>query len=224
MKPQPRTQSLDLCSCAGLTTPVLEEEAPFIDLSTHSELFVSSSEAKTEVIPTLESTSGQLWTIKSTSGEEENVKNLADGPESLSSRGGIERFISVSETISPANVNGFAQNQPAKGSDDGSDSAISPSRTDSTHQDNQCPLSVHVDQASSSSAAVSEGDSGIEPCAEGEEGGPGLPGGSQTSKSAPADVSGAAADAFSKAEQQDKKKGDVSFKAFGLFWCCDKVG
>lgn len=209
MKPQPRTQSLDLCSRAGLTTPVLEEEASFVGLTTHSELFVSSSEAKTDINSTVE--------FESTSGKEENVKNLADSPESLSSRGSIERFISVSETISPADVNGFAQNQPAKGSNDGGDTAINPSRTDSTHQDNRCLLSVHVDQGSSSSAAVSEGDSGIEPCAEGEEGGPGLPGGSQTSKSAPADVSGAAADAFSKAEQQDKKKGDVFFKVFDLF-------
>ncbi|XP_011617527.2 phosphatidate phosphatase LPIN3 isoform X2 [Takifugu rubripes] len=199
VKPKPRTQSLDLCSRAGLTSPVSEEDASFVDLTTPSELFGSSSEAKTDTDLTVE--------FESTSGKEENVKNLGDSPESLSGRGSIERFISVSETISPANVNSFAQNQPAKGSNDGSDTAISPSRTDSTHQDNQCPLSVHVDQGSSSSAAVSEGDSGIEPCAEGEEGGPGLPGGSQTSKSAPADVSGAAADAFSKAEQQDKKKG-----------------
>lgn len=216
MKPQPRTQSLDLCSRAGLTSPVLEEEASFLDPTTPSELFVSSSEAKTDTNSTTE--------FESTSGGEENVTNVADSPETLSSRGGIERFISVSETISPANVNDFAQNQPAKGSTDGSDTAISPSRTDSTHQDYQCPLSAHVDQGSSSSAAVSEGDSGIEPCAEGEEGAPGLSGGSQTSKSAPADVSGAAADAFSKAEQQDKKKGEVSFKVCDLLWSCDKVG
>ncbi|TNM88505.1 hypothetical protein fugu_004759 [Takifugu bimaculatus] len=144
VKPQPRTQSLDLCSRAGLTSPVSEEDASFVDLTAPSELFGSSSEAKTDTNLTVE--------FESTSGKEENVKDLGDSPESLSGR-------------------------------------------------------VHVDQGSSSSAAVSEGDSGIEPCAEGEEGGPGLPGGSQTSKSAPADVSGAAADAFSKAEQQDKKKG-----------------
>lgn len=205
VKPQPRTQSLDLCSQAGLTSPVLEEEASFIDLTAPSELLVSSSEAKTDTNSTVE--------FESTSGKEESVTDLADSPESLSSRGAIERFISVSETISPANVNGFAQNQAAKGSTDGSDTAISPSRTDSTHQDHQSPLSVQVEQGWSSSAAVSEGDSGIEPCAEGEEG---APGGSHTSRSAAADVSGAAADAFSKAEQQEKKKGDVSFKVFDV--------
>lgn len=216
MKPQPRTQSVDLCSRAGLTSPLLEEEASFLDLTTPRELFVSSSEATTDTNSTVE--------FESTSGKEENVENRADSPDSLSGRGGIERFISVSETISPANVNSFARDQPAKGSHDGSDTAISPSGTDSTLQDNQCPLSVHVDQGSSSSAAVSEGDSGIEPCAEGDEGAPGVPGGSQTSKSAPADGSGAAADAFSKAEQQDKKKGEVSFKVFDLLRYCDKVG
>lgn len=217
MKPQPRTRSLDPCSRAGLTPPVLEEETSFVDLTTPSGLFASSSEAQTDTNSTVE--------FESTSGKEENVKNLEDSPESVSGRGGIERFISVSETISPEDINGFAPNQAATGSHDGSDTAISPSGTDSAHQGNQCPLSVHVDQGSSSSAAVSEGDSGIEPCAEGEEGAPGVPAGSQTSQGAPADVSGgAAADAFSKAEQQDKKKGDVSFKVFDLLWYCDKVG
>lgn len=217
MKPQPRTRSLDPCSRAGLTPPMLEEEASFVDLTTPSGLFASSSEAQTDTNSTVE--------FESTSGKEENVKNLEDSPESVSGRGGIERFISVSETISPEDINGFAPNQAATGSHDGSDTAISPSGTDSAHQGNQCPLSVHVDQGSSSSAAVSEGDSGIEPCAEGEEGAPGVPAGSQTSQGAPADVSGgAAADAFSKAEQQDKKKGEVSFKVFDLLWYCDKVG
>lgn len=167
MKPQPRTQPLDLRSRAGLAAPASGEEASFVDLAAPGELFVSSSEAKADTNPAAEFEPG----------EGEQLKNEADGPESLSGRGSVERFVSVSETIGPANGNGFAQ----------------------------------VDQGSSSSAAVSEGDSGIEPCAEGEEGGPGLPGGSQSSKGAPADVSGAAADAFSKAEQQDKKKGGGFF-------------
>lgn len=197
MRPQPRTQSLDLCSHAAVTTPLFTEEVSSVDLTACGDLFVSFSEAKTDTDLTLE--------FESASGKEENtscIKEPTESPESLGGRGSIERFISVSETISPADVNGSAQKQPVKGSN----SAVSPNGTDSTRQDSQGQLSVRGEQGTISSAAVSEGDSGIEPCAEGEEGSTGSPGGSQTSR---ADVSWTPADAFSKAE--DKKKGDVSF-------------
>lgn len=197
VRPQPRTHSLDLCSHAAVTTPMFAEEVSPVDLTARGDLFVSFSEAKTDTDLTLE--------FKSASGKEENascIKELTDNPESLGGRGSIERFISVSETISPADVNGSAEKQPVKGSN----SAVSPNGTDSTRQDNRCLLSVRGEQGTISSAAVSEVDSGIEPCAEGEEGSPGSPEGSQTSKT---DVSWTPADASSKAE--DKKKGDVAF-------------
>lgn len=188
VRPQPRTQSLALCSHAAVTTPLFAEEVSSVDLTACSDQFVSFSEAKTDTDLTLE--------FESAPGKEENapcIKELTDNPESLGGRGSIERFISVSETISPADVNGSAQKQE-------SNSAESPNGTDSTRQDSQCQLSVHGEQGTIGSAAASEGDSGIEPCAEGEEGSPGSPGGSQTSKTD---------DTFSKAE--DKKKGDVAF-------------
>lgn len=203
VRPQPRTQSLDMCSCATLSTPLFKEEASFVDPAAPSDLLMSFSQAKTDI----DLTSG----FESASGKEEtssHLEKVMNNAESLSGRGSIERFITVSETISPADINGYAQKQPVTWSNDGGNLAISSSRTDFADQDHQCLLSVYADQALISSAPVSEGDSGIEPCAEGGEndGGPGSPGGSQTSKIAQADVP------WTPAEQQDKKKGDVFFQ------------
>lgn len=191
VRPQPRTQSVDACSCA-----LFKEEDSFVN---PSDLLMSFPQAKTDA----DSPSA----FESASGREENsshLKKLTDNAESLG-RGSIERFSTVSETISPADINGYVPKQSVKGSNDGGNLAVGPSRTDLADPDHQCLLSAHVDQALVSSAAVSEGDSGIEPCAEGgeDDGRPGSPGGSQTSKSAQADVT------WSPAEQQDKKKGDV---------------
>lgn len=198
VRPQPKTQSVDVCSCATLSTPLFKEEASFVDPAAATDLLMSFSQAKTDT------------EFESASGNEENsshLKKLMDSAESLSGRCSIERFSTVSETTSPSDINGYAQKQPVKGSNDGGNLAKSASRTDFADQDHQCLLSVHVDQALISSAAVSEGDSGIEPCAEGgkDDCGPRSSGGSQTSKGAQTDVT------WTPAEQKDKKKGDVLF-------------
>lgn len=196
MRPQPRTQSVDLCSCATLTTPLFTEEASLVD---PGELFVSFSEAKTDT----DFTSG----FESASGKEESS-------EFLSGRGSIERFCSVCDTIGPADVSECAQTQAVHEASDGGSSTMGPSRTDSTGQDHQRLLSERVDQASMGSAAVSAGGGGREPCED--EGGAGSPGASRSSKGAPDDVSGTPADTFSKAEQLDKKKGDLVFDLLSL--------
>lgn len=191
VRPQPRTR------CATLSTPLLKEGASFVDPAAPSDVLVSFSQAKADT----DSTSG----FESTLGKEEDpshLKKLTDEAESLGARGRVERFSAVSDTVSSADINGDAQQQqqqqqPVKGSNDGDSLALSPGRTDFADQE--------ADQNLTSSAAVSEGDSGIEPCAEGgeDDGGPGSPGGSQTGKSAQSDV------AWTPAEQQDKKKGET---------------
>lgn len=205
VRPQPRTRSLDVCSSATLSASLSEGEASFVDPAAPSDLLMAFSQAKTDT----GSTSG----FDSAPGREENsarLKKLMDNAESPSSRGSLERFMTVSDTISPADINGYTEKAPVKRSNDGSNSAPSRSRTDSADQDPQGLLSVHVDQALMSRAPVSEGDSGIEPCAEGgeDDGRPASPAGSQASKSAQADVT------WTPAEQTDKKKGDFFFFFF----------
>lgn len=200
MRPQPRTQSLDLCSRPDPPTSLFKEESSLLDLANSSDPFMSFSEGKTDT----DSTSG-IESIPGKEGNTSNLKKLMDNAECVSGRGSIERFLTVSDTVcvSPTPGNGEAQ-QPLHGSTDGRNSA-SPSRTDSTDPDHQCLLS---DQGLVCGAAASEGDGGLEPCEEGAEGegGPMSPGDSQASRSA---VSLAPADTSSKAEQQDKKKGEV---------------
>lgn len=201
VRPQPRTQSLDVCGCALRSSPLFGDEASLVDPACPSELLMAFSQAETNA--------DLFEGLESASGKEESsshLKQLMDHAESPVDRGSIERFSTVSDTISPADINGSAQKQPVEGSNDGGNLALSLSGTDFADQNPQCLLSVHVDQALISSAAVSEGDSGIEPSPEGgeDDGAPGSPGGSESSKSAQADV------AWTPAEQQDKKKGDVS--------------
>lgn len=199
VRPQPRTQSLDVCSCATLSTPLFKEEAPLVDPAPPSDLLVSFPQAKTST----DLTSG----CESASDKEESsshLKKLMDLADSHADRASMERFSTVSDWIDPADINGYSQ--PVRGSSDGSSPAMSLSRSDLADENYQRLLSVHVDQALISSAAVSEGDSGIEPSAEGAEddGAPGSAGGSESCKGAQADVT------WAPAEQQDKKKGDVS--------------
>lgn len=182
VRPQPRTQSVDLCSRAALATPLFTEEAPLVD---PGELFMSFSEAKTDT----DSMSG----FESASGREENSEFLGGG-------GSVERFSSVCDAVGPASVSACA----VKEGSDGSDPTVGPSGTDPTDRGHRRLSPELINRGSVG---------GREPGADGgeDEGGPGSPGASQTSKGAPADVGGAPADTFSKAEQQDKKKGDWVF-------------
>lgn len=185
-----------------LSTPLFKEEASLVDPAAPSDL----SQAKPDTDLTSES--------ESRSGKENSshLKKLLDYAENVSGGGGIENFSTVSGTVSPADVNGYAQQQqPVNGSNDGGNLATSLRRTDGADQDHGCLLAAHADQALISAAAVSGGGSGIEPRAEGGEDDdcPVSPGRSEPSKSAHAHVACPAAD------QQDKKTG-------GLF-CFSKI-
>nr|CBN80930.1 Lipin-3 [Dicentrarchus labrax] len=119
-----------------------------------------------------------------------------------------------------------AQKQLIKESEDCAVTATSPSSTELSSPQQPGALLEQSQQGSTSSASVSEGDSGIDPCAKGgeEEGGPGgaegSAGGSLNNKAAPkaewtdagsswtaAEGLANSSEASSKVEQQDKKKG-----------------
>lgn len=212
VRPQPRTQSLDI-SFDGLQPTILfKEKDSFIANSTSSDLFRSEElAAKTEIDST--------QVFESTIVKEENSSysaKLTNNADSLESGSSVECFSSVTGKISPGKTNDIAQNQPVKESNDCT--VTRPRTTGLSNQQRDVP-SEHTEQGSTHSAAVSEGDSGIDPGAEGveEEGNPGSAANKPASRPEgmrDADASRTSAEVFSKIEQQDKKKGEVFFFTF----------
>ncbi|XP_059184903.1 phosphatidate phosphatase LPIN2-like isoform X2 [Centropristis striata] len=197
VRPQPRTQSLDLSSHTMQTSPLCIEKNAHIAHSTPSDLFeLCASSAKTNVDST--------QALESTLGEEENrdsSANLFNGIHSLASKEGISE-----EHINTVTKPNDAQIQLIKESED----RIVTATSELSNQQQQGALSEQSEHSPTTSAPVSEVDSGIDPCAEGgeEEAGPGGPegseGGSLTNKTEglanPSETS-------SKVDQQGKKKG-----------------
>ncbi len=228
VRPQPRTQSLDLVSHAMQTSPLSKEKNSHMAHSTPSDLSRSSMKTNMDSTQALESTLGNE---EDSSLYSANV--IINGIESLGSKD-ITTSVDHVSTVTDRKNLGSKNNMVSvtKESKDCTVTSASPRRAEfSNPQQQQGALSEQSEQGSTSSAAVSEGDSGIDPCAEGrvEESGPGgtegLAGGSLTNRSAPkaegrdADNSWTAAEglansteASSKAEQQDRKKGEVFFK------------
>ncbi|KAM9361200.1 phosphatidate phosphatase LPIN2 [Symphorus nematophorus] len=228
VRPKPRTQSLDLSAHTLQTTPLSKEKNSHISHSTPSDLFQSCApSAKTDV--------DSAQTHGSTLGEEENSSsysdNLINGTDSLGSKEittSVEHISTVTDIIIPGSKHRVvsvtepknAHKQLIKVSEGCTVTTSSPRVTDLSQRG---ALSEQSEQGSTSSAPVSEGDSGIDPCAEGgdEDGGTeGSAGDLLTNKTASkaegreADTSWPAAEAStnsseasSKVEQQDKKKG-----------------
>ncbi|XP_071350188.1 phosphatidate phosphatase LPIN2 isoform X3 [Trachinotus anak] len=224
VRPQPRTHSLDLSSHSIQTTPLSNEKNSHIASSTPSDLFKScASSVKTDV--------DSRQTLESTLREEENRESsshsasLINGTDSLDSKEStvsVERVLTVTETVSTITVVSVNKQKERKDGEDGA----SPGSTESSNLQQQGASSEQSEQGLTSSAPVSEGDSGIDPCAEGgeEDSGPGVMDGSNkgslTNRTAPkAEVGDAGAgwtaaeglanssEASTKVEQQGKKKG-----------------
>lgn len=218
VRPQPRTQSLDLSNHSMQTAPLFNEENSCIAHSTPSDLFRSCASTTKDDVDSL------IIGTDSLGSKESSAKN-ASSVTDLIIPGQENSMVSVAE---PNN----AQKLLIRGSNDCTVTAIRPNTTELPNSQQQGVLSDQSEQGSTSSAAVSEGDSGIEPCAEGgvEEGGPGGTEGSAVgslsnnitsrAEGRDADASWTAAETSSKVEQQDKKKGGVFFYAFWLvtFW------
>lgn len=235
VRPQPRTQSLDLSGHALQTTPLFKEVSSHIAHSTPSDIFRScaSTETNADATQTFKTTSG-----KSSSLYPAEMINCIDSLGSQETTTGTEHTSSALGLNSPGTENNTVsviepkngEKRSIKESNDGAATATSPRTTEGTNPKQQDVLSEQLEQGSAGSATVSEGDSGIDPCAEGgeEDGGPGGIEGSAavsllTNKNVPkaegrsADGGWTAAETSSKVEQQDKKKG--IFLLLPLFPC-----
>ncbi|XP_051271495.1 zgc:123305 isoform X1 [Dicentrarchus labrax] len=229
VRPQPRTRSLDLGSHTMQTPPLSKEQDSHIAHSTPNDL----SKSNVDSTQALESTLGEEETRDPSS----YSAKLINGTESLGSKESatsVKNICTVTDIIIPGSHNSTvsvtkpnnAQKQLIKESEDCAVTATSPSSTELSSPQQPGALLEQSEQGSTSSASVSEGDSGIDPCAKGgeEEGGPGgaegSAGGSLNNKAAPkaewtdagsswtaAEGLANSSEASSKVEQQDKKKG-----------------
>lgn len=217
VRPQPRTHSLDLGSHSMQAMPLSSEKDLHIAKSSPSGLSEScTSSAKTS----MDSSQAQ----ESTKGQEESKDSVSysaslinDG-ESLASKVStisVEHASTVADTISLGSKNGRVTLTMVQA--DGNVVC-----TESSNLQGQGALSEQNEQGSTGSGPVSEGDSGIDPGAEGgeEDSGPGVTDGSVvgslTNKAAPkvdgaswttAEGSANPLEGSSKMEQQEKKKG-----------------
>lgn len=195
VRPQPRTQSLDLSNHVVETAPLFSEKSSHITLSTPSDLFKSCvSTAQTSVDSPFESKLDEAGVSSSHSSK---LINDNESPGFKESR--TETISSVMETVGSGQENTAASVTDTKGS-----SCTVSSSTEVSSPKKQEVLLEQSERGSTGSAAVSEGDSGIDPCVEaGEEDG------------GPAGSEGSAADerrhagASSRVEQPGKRKGEA---------------
>ncbi|XP_026204712.1 phosphatidate phosphatase LPIN2-like isoform X2 [Anabas testudineus] len=165
IRPQPRTPSQDPDNGTMQNTSLAEKKNLHVDHSTSSVLpeFCTSS-VKTNV--------DSAHTHQSTSMAEEN-RDLS--LYSTSQTNGADYLDSKNNTVGVVSVNkpGNEQKQLIQQREDDTVTTASPSSTESTNLKQQGAASEQGEQGSSSSVPVSEGDSGIDPCAEGWEEGSG---------------------------------------------------
>ncbi|XP_029948378.1 phosphatidate phosphatase LPIN2 isoform X2 [Salarias fasciatus] len=174
VKPLPRTQSVDLGSVSVQNTPPLpKDKPPHVSHSTLTELFVSC-----DTSVNLDSTQP----FESSPAQHGNTSCVAESP----------GHIDTENATTGAKPSG-AEEQLEKGRKEQTVLQTHPSGSEPS-QLLQRSSPEQSEQGSTGSARVSEGDSGIDPCAEGAE-------------EDAAGESASAAEASSKAEQQDKKKG-----------------
>lgn len=225
VRPQPRTHSLDLGGYAMQTSPLFNERNSHIAHSTPSDLSkpcASSVKTGVDSRQTLESKSGDKKKRDSSSSV-----SLFNGNDSLGSKEStvsVEHVSTVTDAVST--ISGVSVIKPDKKQKEIEDSENctvtirSPNSTESSNLQEQGASSKQGEQGSTSSAPVSEGDSGIDPCAEAgeEDGGPavmdgdGSSGGPLTNKTSPKAEVGEeglanSSEASSQVEQQGKKKG-----------------
>nr|XP_046240281.1 phosphatidate phosphatase LPIN2-like isoform X2 [Scatophagus argus] len=208
VRPQPRTQSLDLGSYAMQTTPLSKEKNSHIAHSTPSDLSrscASSSETNVDLKQALDST---LWEEESSSSNTDSLINGRNSHGSKESTATVEHISTTTDINAPRGKNNvvsvtkpmMVQKQLIK---ENKDSTIPATSQSSTEIQQHGASLEQSEQGSTSSATVSEGDSGIDPCAEGreeEQQGVG-PGGTQQAAGANS------SEMSSKVELQDKKKG-----------------
>ncbi|KAM9409204.1 LOW QUALITY PROTEIN: phosphatidate phosphatase LPIN2 [Pholidichthys leucotaenia] len=209
VRPQPRTHSVDLNSHSTQTTALSSDKNVHIANCTSSDIFKSC--LSTVNVP-----------FESPLGQEESTDLSSTSPSSCT-----DSFSSKETTVSGVclctvtdTVVTVDKANDEKENEICTDSKTYASSTTSSHVNHDGVSSEHREQSSTSSAPNSEGDSGIEPCADGMEddgvpaGADGLAGGLLTDKTAPkAEEKDAveemtnSSEASSKVERQEKKKG-----------------
>lgn len=190
VRPQPRTQSLDLSNHV-LETDLSSsmERNSHLAFSTPSDLFRScASTAQTSVDSPLEPKIEDEGTSKLTNGSR--------SPGFKEGRAAVENIGPLADAVGAGIKN--------------SDVSAAESKSGCAVSEMQEAPPEPSDQGSSSSAAVSEGDSGIDPSVEEDGGGPA---GAEESTAAER----RAADASPRAEPQGKRKGEVFLN--GVFLC-----
>ncbi|XP_017278417.2 zgc:123305 isoform X3 [Kryptolebias marmoratus] len=223
VKPQPRTCSPASDNYSMQTSHGSREKNSHCDLSTHSDLFRSC--VSSEDVDSLECSLGQEEKRDSSS----NLVSSTDSHISKEGTGSSEHVCSVTDPVGLGNENCVDTETKAKTetpkqiiteNNDCTARGVSQNRIEMSDLQTQGVLSEQREQGSANDAPVSEGDSGIDPCAKGGDedgslgGTDGSAGGSPSEKTAvqaegkDAEVNSAkTSEASSRPEQQDKKKG-----------------
>ncbi|XP_041638902.1 zgc:123305 isoform X2 [Cheilinus undulatus] len=205
IRPQPRTQSLDLGSLTLQTPPLSKDKSSSIAHSTPSDLSMSCVP-----VARCDGDSKLGEENRNSSSFSAKVIHGTDFPVCKESTISDGHFNSETDAISPKKQNSEtnlnnAQIQLVKESEDCS----SLSTTEVTNPLLQGALSEHSEHGSTSSAPVSEGDSGIDPCAEGaeEDCRPTASGRGAGTSWTTVEASANSSEASTKVEHQEKKKG-----------------
>lgn len=165
IRPQPRTPSQDPDSCTVLNTPLAEEKNLYIDHSTPSDLSETNVDSAHTHQSTFNAQENRDSSFYSTS-----LTNGTDNSDSKNNTVGVVAHVStVIENVSKNSVTEPGDEQHIQQREDCTVTATSPSSTESTKLKQQGASSEQSEQGSTSSNPVSEGDSGIDPCAEGAE-------------------------------------------------------
>ncbi|XP_068172028.1 zgc:123305 isoform X2 [Antennarius striatus] len=224
VRPQPRTQSLNLSSQAVQCIPSSEETSCHLSHSTLGDLPMPGASSK-------ETNCDSTQELESSLSKEENpCFNSADvrnGTDSLDNkeRPILERFSTATDMISPGSRNiavsaTETKNAQKRLTKESKECTVTSSYTTYTTVSEQLGVSsAQSEPGFTDIAAASEGGSGKEPCAKGQESGPGgaEAGGSLTNRTAvkaearDAEMTCPAPEALptssEKVEQQEKKKG-----------------
>lgn len=223
VKPQPRTYSLDLDNSSVQTAPSSQEINSVITCSAYSDVFISC-----DSLVYVDSTKTPEYTPGDEGRRDLPCDSVSEATDSFTSKEAkvfVEHMSTLSHTVSPGNENGLdpvteANSEPKQLTKDSKDEIAieaSQSNGEPTEHQYQIVLSAQSDQGSTSSAPVSEGDSGIDPFTEGGEEDKVPAGGSlterATSKTEIKDLTAVGGlakspETSSKVEQQDKKKGE----------------
>ncbi|XP_034540441.1 phosphatidate phosphatase LPIN2-like isoform X2 [Notolabrus celidotus] len=205
VRPQPRTQSLDLGSLTLQSPPLSKKKNSHIAHSTPTDLSMSCEPAaKTDMDLKLEEEEDRDSSFTA------SLTDRTDSPACKESTTSFKHINTETGDSSPENLDSETKpdNAQAQLLNESEDCKVE-STTELTDPQLQGATLEQSEHGSTSSAPVSEGDSGIDPCAEGgeEDSGPKAEGRDAGATWTTVEAGGNSSEASSKTEQQEKKKG-----------------